>query len=168
MYENMSEYDSDIVFERVKNPSDKSGFISYAKQIGPKLNNGSMVLNAAGEGLIAIGNNKNSLKYFGKLGRGARNTGTGGAVASIVYDTWQLSHGDINAGRYSYHLGATGMSMYTASLSGGLPGVCVGGTAMTAEMMYDNIKKYLTHLADGLGSISYNIKKGWNPDKMFY
>lgn len=75
------------------------------------------------------------------IGKGVGNTATVISAGVLVYEGYQVSQGQMDGGRFSYHLGSFGAGVGVGFVYGGPAGSIVGVAAKGAEMSYDVFKE---------------------------
>jgi hypothetical protein len=106
---------------------------------------------------------------FSGLGRGFYRSGFYLTGATIAYDSYLLSQGQISTGRYSYHTGTSSLALYVGYTAGGPAGIVAGAAAFGFEYWYDNfLMWHMEELSNGLGRMEHQMKKGWYPGRGWY
>lgn len=75
------------------------------------------------------------------IGKGVGTTATAITVGVLGFEAMQVSQGEMDAGRFSYHLGAAATSFGVGLRYGGSYGTVVGLSASSGEFAYDTSKQ---------------------------
>ena len=100
---------------------------------------------------------------YGKYGSRLSNLGTGLGIFGLTIETYQVYSGEMGIGRFSYHLGSTGLSIGAAAMMGSGAGLGVATSALTLEMVYDSALWYLDHLEQVYNNFHYTTNQGRMP-----
>jgi RHS repeat-associated protein len=127
----------------------------------------------SGRNLRLFGNQSMTLttmpySAFSQWGNRINRISTLLSLSGMGYNTYRFVYaGDpsYSGGRYSYHMSTSSIAFFVGRSSLGLTGGGVVGVAAVAgEMWYDLLIKYVENLGSGLGSMQYQLKRGWNPN----
>ncbi|RMG32234.1 MAG: hypothetical protein D6732_13655, partial [Methanobacteriota archaeon] len=77
---------------------------------------------------------------IGMFGRGISAVGRGLSIVNIaIFEPYQVYTGKLSFGRYIYHFGGTGLSLYAGYMWGGSVGITVGMGFIIGEMTYNGL-----------------------------